>query len=132
MITNHDLISQLDICLAHLAKDNTVFNTHDTLKALVFDNSSKIDVEALVLKLKNEGYIHYSLNDQSTLFKISIEGYDAIRKGGYRAKYEEDEYTQKLAKDQIEAAIQSDRASIKYCSDSSLNYLYSYYYRIPF
>lgn len=73
-------ISHLDDALSYLAKNITNYTTHDILKKEVFKNSPTIDVEAIIDKLKRDGYIHFG---SATSFKLSVEGSEFIKEGMY-------------------------------------------------
>lgn len=113
MLSNSEIIKQLDSTLNWLSERNQIYAEHNDVKEAVFNNHP-VDVEAILLKLKNDGLIHYGLNiGNTTKFKISIDGYDLIRNGGYKYKYEEDARIQSIATKQIDTAIQANESAVK-------------------
>lgn len=71
----------LDKALEFIAKDNKRYLTHDILKSECFANANDIDVEAIVDRLKSDGYIRYG---DLTQFKISLQGSWFFDQGGYQ------------------------------------------------
>jgi cell division protein FtsL len=81
-------IENLDKALNFLYARIKQYYNHDRLKAECFDNSSEIDVEAIIDKLKSDGSIHYGLNESNkTDFKISVDGCILKERGGYSSKF---------------------------------------------
>jgi hypothetical protein len=58
-------IKELDQALTYLYPRYQYYETHDSLKEGCFNDSDQIDVEAIIIQLNKDGYLHYGISESN-------------------------------------------------------------------
>jgi len=69
-----NIVKLMDEAMSYLVDKWETYYTHDRLKLECFDNDKDVDVEAIIVEFRRQGFLHGGLKNNPDEFKLSAVG----------------------------------------------------------